>query len=81
LLAKLPRPAQHCTIFTQKGCAPKTCQARDPPTPTQISVLLDHAPPSLSSQGSIDTQDLHSASLCPSGTPSPCSKGLLLHLS
>jgi hypothetical protein len=32
-------------------------------------------PPSLSSQGFIDTQDLHSTGLCPSGMPSPRSKG------
>jgi hypothetical protein len=46
-----------------------------------ISVLLDCAPQSLSSQGSTDTQDLHSTGLCPIGTPSPGTKGLLLHLS
>jgi hypothetical protein len=31
-------------------------------------------PPSLSSQGSIDMQDLPSSGPCPSGTPSPCFK-------
>jgi hypothetical protein len=30
-----------------------------------ISILLDHAPPSLSSQGSTDMQDRHSTGLCP----------------
>jgi hypothetical protein len=38
-------------------------------------------PPSLSSQGYTDMQYLHSTALYPSGTPSPCSKGPLLHLS
>jgi hypothetical protein len=37
--------------------------------------------PSLSSQGSTDMQDFHSASLRPSDMPSPYSKGPLLHLS
>jgi hypothetical protein len=37
-------------------------------------------PPRLSSQGSIDMQDLYSASLCPSGMPSPLSKSSLFHL-
>jgi hypothetical protein len=26
------KPAQHCTIFTLQGCAPKACQAGDPYT-------------------------------------------------
>jgi hypothetical protein len=36
-----------------------------------ISILLDHAPPSLSSGESTDMQDLYSAGLHPSGMPSP----------
>jgi hypothetical protein len=32
LLAMPPKPAQHCTIFTLQGCAPKACQAGDPHT-------------------------------------------------
>jgi hypothetical protein len=49
-------------------------------TPT-ISTLLDHTPPSLSSWGSTQTQDLHSTHLHPSGTANQSSKVLLLHLS
>jgi hypothetical protein len=52
-----------------------------PGTHTPTISILRPGPPSLSSQGSIHMQDLHSTDLCPSGTPSPCSKGPLLHLS
>jgi hypothetical protein len=71
--ATRPRPTQPYTIFTPQACARRP----DKPgthTPT-ISILLDHAPPSLSSQGFTDTQDLHSTGLRPSGMPSPRSKG------
>jgi hypothetical protein len=85
LQATPPKPAQHCTIFTLQDCAPKACQARVTHTHTYTHTHDLHSaqpcPPSLSSQGYTDMQDLHSASLCPSGTPSPCSKGPLLHLS
>jgi hypothetical protein len=87
--ATTPMPAQPCKISAgprPQGlhspaqyslCKPVPLRPAKPGTHTRmISVLLD-----LSSQGSTDTQDLHSASLCPSGTPSPCSKGPLLHLS
>jgi hypothetical protein len=78
LPAMSPKPAQHCTIFTLQGCAPKACQAGDPHTHLHSAWLH---PPSLSSQGSIDTQDLHSTGLHISGMPSLCSKGPLLHVS
>jgi hypothetical protein len=74
-----PKPAQHCIIFTLQGCAPKACQVRDRPT-YDLCSARPHSP-NLSSQGSIDKQVLHFASFHPSGTPSPYSKGLLLHLS
>jgi hypothetical protein len=67
-----PKPAQRCTIFILQGCAPKVCQARDQHT-DYLHSAWPH-PPSLSSQGSIDMQYLHSTGLCPSGMPSPCSK-------
>jgi hypothetical protein len=54
--------------------APKACHAWD----IHMHDLHSAGPhtPGLSNQGSPDTQDLHSSSLCPSGTPSPHSKGL-----
>jgi hypothetical protein len=84
-LAMPTKPAQHCTIFTLQDCAPKACQDRDTHTHTHTHTHVLHSArlwaPSLSRQGSIDMQDLHFAGLCPSAMPSPCSKGLLFHLS
>jgi hypothetical protein len=73
-----PKPAQPCTVFTLQACAPKVCQTGDPHKHDLHSSVLRL--PSLSSWGSTDMQNLHSASLCPSGRPNPCFKGLLLHL-
>jgi hypothetical protein len=73
------RPAQACIISTLQACAPKACQAGDPHTHNLLSA--GQLPQGLLSWGSTDTQDLHSTGLCHSGTPGPCSKGPLFHLS
>jgi hypothetical protein len=40
-----PKPARHCTIFTLQGCAPKACQAGDPPHTHPWSLFCSTATP------------------------------------
>jgi hypothetical protein len=80
LHAMSSRPTHTCTMSTPQACALKACQPRDPQT-HKLQSAGPLYPPGLSSWGFTDTQDLHSAGPRPSGTPGPCSKGPLFHLS